>query len=132
MTIKELKRLHALNKEIEYEKSHLRSLCKKAGSIDKIGGESVQIADILGDIEVLKNQICIHLKECVVLYKEILDFINSIPDALLRLAISLKYINGLEWEQVALHIGGGNTADAIRKSCERFLKQYLKNSTNDN
>ncbi|RXI57426.1 RNA polymerase subunit sigma-24, partial [Clostridium tetani] len=36
--------------------------------------------------------------------------------------ISLRYINGLTWEEVATNIGGNNTADSVRKTAERFLK----------
>lgn len=125
MTIKQLKRLHALNKEIEYEKARLVSLKARNGITQLFDGICVKKSDFSSDIDLLEAQITAHLKECIALYKEILAFVNAIPDPLIRLAVSLKYINGLEWDQVASHIGGGNTADAVRKGCERFLKQHL-------
>lgn len=125
MTLAQLKRLHALNKEIEYEKSRLYSLRESSDIVKLFGIGCVRKSDFSSDINELEAQIKAHLKECVALYKEILGFINSISDPLLRLALSLKYINGLEWEQVASHIGGGNTGDAIRKACERYLKSHL-------
>ena len=125
LTLDTLKRLHALNKEIEYEKSRLFSIRNPSDHVGIIGIGSLKKSEYTEQIKALEAQISAHLNECIALYKEILDFINRIPDPLLRLALSLKYINGLEWEQVALHIGGGNTAEGIRKCCERYLKSKL-------
>lgn len=125
MTLTQLKRLHALNKEIEYEKSRLQAIRSRSDHVGITGIGSFKKSAYPVEIKALEAQISAHLKECIALYKEILDFVNSIPDALVRLALSLRFINGLEWEQVALHIGGGNTADGIRKLCHRFLKERL-------
>ena len=125
MTLDTLKRLHALNKEIEYEKARLYSFRKKSDHVGIIGIGSIQKSDYANEIKTLEVQVSAHLNECIALYKEIMDFINRLPDPLLRLALSLKYINGLDWEQVAAHIGGGNTPDGIRKFCERYLKNKL-------
>ncbi len=126
MTLVTLKRLHALNREIEYEKARLYSLCKKGDHVEIIGIGYLRRGEYESEIDSLKEKIQVHLGECIALYKEIMSFINEIPDPLLRLAISLRYINGLEWDQVCAHIGGGNTADSIRKSCERYLKRALR------
>ncbi|MBQ7411932.1 MAG: hypothetical protein IJW10_03390 [Clostridia bacterium] len=125
MTLDTLKRLHALNKEIEYEKSRLYSFRKRSDHLGIAGIGSIRKSDYANEIKALEVEISAHLNECLALYKEIMDFINAIPDPLLRLALSLKYINGLDWEQVAVHIGGGNSPDAIRKCCERYLKHRL-------
>lgn len=52
---------------------------------------------------------------------EIDEFIGEIDDSLTRQIITLRYVNGLTWGQVAAHIGGGNTADGVRKQCHRYL-----------
>ena len=53
---------------------------------------------------------------------EIEDAISKIDDSLLRQIISLRYISGLPWGQVAAHVGGNNSADSVRMQCNRFLK----------
>ncbi len=125
MTTEALKRLHALNKEIEYEKGRLFSMRSVHDHIGICGVGSLKKSDFQDEISLLEAKITLHLKECLALYNEIIDFINTVPDPLLRLIISLRYINALEWEQIAMHIGGGNTAESVRKSCERYLKRRL-------
>lgn len=56
--------------------------------------------------------------------RDIEGYISSVPDSLVRQALRLKCMDGLEWKQVAQRIGGGNTADSIRMTVNRyFLKQ---------
>ncbi|MBE6624570.1 MAG: hypothetical protein E7622_02875 [Ruminococcaceae bacterium] len=126
MTMEQLKRLHALNKEIELEKERLYSMRCVQGRVNLNGIALIYEDDFAEDVAVLEEKIKTHLKDCLALYREILDFVNAIPDPLIRLIVSLRYINGLEWEQVALHIGGGNTGESVRKACERHLRRYLK------
>lgn len=129
MTLKDLKRLHSLNKEIEYERRRLRALQKAGHSVSLIGVGMIQRDDFCAELDALEKSIEAHLNECLALYKEILDFINGIDDALIRLIISLKHISALEWEQIALHIGGGNTAESLRKIYERFIKKAFPPSS---
>lgn len=44
-------------------------------------------------------------------------------DAQMRMILSLRFVNGLTWRQVAHSIGGGNTEDSVRKACQRFLQE---------
>lgn len=53
-------------------------------------------------------------------------FINTIDDSQMRMIFSLRYINGLNWLQIAFSIGGGNTADSVRKAHDRFLVRQKK------
>ena len=47
--------------------------------------------------------------------------IEAIDDSLLRQVITMRYINGMHWPEIAAHIGGGNSADSVRKQCTRFI-----------
>lgn len=54
---------------------------------------------------------------------EIEVFINSVTNSRIRLIIRLRYINGLQWEEVARQMGGGNTEDTCRKMLDRYLEK---------
>lgn len=62
-----------------------------------------------------KQQQCIHERGRLERY------IADIPDSLTRQIFTLRFINGLTWYQVAMHIGGGNTEDSVRMACNRYL-----------
>ena len=54
---------------------------------------------------------------------EIESFMNSVSNSRVRLIIRLRYINGLQWEEVARQMGGGNTEDTCRMMLDRYLKK---------
>ncbi|MCI8387041.1 MAG: hypothetical protein HFE63_01065 [Clostridiales bacterium] len=47
--------------------------------------------------------------------------INSVDDSFMRQVLTYRFVDGLTWYQVAMSVGGGNSADSIRKACVRFL-----------
>ena len=51
-------------------------------------------------------------------------FIARIDDALTRRIFELRYIDGCSWERVAERVGGGNTAEAVRKRHNRYLLRH--------
>ena len=53
---------------------------------------------------------------------EIFEWVEGIEDSLLRQVIILRHVNGLGWRQVAREIGGGNTADSVRKMHDRHFE----------
>lgn len=55
-------------------------------------------------------------------YNRLIAYINGITDSATRQVIELRFVNGLTWQQVAYSIGGDNTADSVRKICDRHLK----------
>ena len=57
--------------------------------------------------------------EALVLAAE--DFISSIPDGKTRTLLSLRYLEGMEWNDVAKRIYKKMTGDAARKSVARFF-----------
>ena len=50
------------------------------------------------------------------------EFIANVDDSLIRRIISYRIVKQMTWEDVAQHMGGGNTADGVRMAFERFLK----------
>lgn len=129
MTKKDLSQLYWLNREIAEEKRKLAELEVAAvGSTAKITGlPHVSGAhDKVGDLAILiveqRDLIDLKIRQSVIEHNRLNRYIASVDDAQMRIILSLRYVNGLSWQQVASHIGGGNTADAVRKSHDRFLK----------
>ena len=131
MTLKELSQLYWLNREIERDKERLEELKQKSRSISgqaitgmpsggSPAGSSIDrcVAEIV-DLEMI---ISAKITQCMHERNRLERYIADIPDSLTRMIFTLRFINGLSWLQVALHIGGGNTADAVKKVCYRYLE----------
>ena len=131
MTLKELSQLYWLNREIEMDTKRLEELEAKAGGLaspslsgmphgnevsSKVEREAVEIASLKEIIESKK-------KRCLVERRILEEFIATIPDSLTRQIFTYRFVNGLQWGQVAASIGGNNTADGVRKICNRYVKK---------
>ena len=55
--------------------------------------------------------------------KRLIKSINDLEDSFLRLILSCRFVSKLSWRQVARAVGGGNTADGVRKAVERFFRE---------
>ena len=62
--------------------------------------------------------------KCKRIVRDVSIFVYSVEDSILRRALIMKYMEGdssPKWDKVAMEIGGGNTADGIRKAVTRFI-----------
>lgn len=128
MTVKELSQLYYLNREIERDKQRLAELEAAAesdtakitgmphgsGAGDKIGRYAADIADLRALIE-------LNIQKCWYEFSRLNRYIAGIDDSLIRQILTLRFVNGLPWQQVAMSIGGNNTADGVKKVCYRYL-----------
>lgn len=48
-------------------------------------------------------------------------FVESIEDSRTRAIFDLRFLCGMTWEDVAFYIGGGNSPDAVKMTCYRYL-----------
>ena len=129
MTKEELSSLYWLNKEIRLEKRRLAELEAAATNItSKITGlpHVSGVSDKTGEMAVLiaeqRDMVELKIKQSIIEYNRLNRYIASIDDCLIRQILSLRYINGLCWQQVATSIGN-NTADSVKKACYRFLER---------
>ena len=83
-------------------------------SADTVANCAIELADV-GAILMLREQTAV----CEM--RRILRFTSTVEDSMLRMAIERRYLQGWTWEKIALSLGGGNTADGVRKSVHRFL-----------
>jgi hypothetical protein len=133
VTIKDLSQLYYLNREIERDKRRLAELENAAqsctakitgmphgsGTGDKIGLYAAEIADLRGIIE-------LNLQKCWYELNRLNRYISSIDDSLTRQIFTLRFVNGLPWQQVAYSVGGNNTADSVKKICYRYLSRLSR------
>lgn len=128
MTKRELSQLFWLNREIEEDKRKLEELKSAAeGGVAKITGmphvsgasRSIENYAVLmaEQEELIKSKIC----QSIILYNRLNRYIATVEDSLMRQILSYRYVNGLNWTQVAENIGGGNTADGVRVMHNRFI-----------
>lgn len=132
MTKKELSQLYYLNREIEYLQKRLRELKEKSVSCTNIitgMPHGTDIKDLVGncasEIIDLEDLIEIKLKECFFNLNKLNRYINSIDDSQMRMILSLRYINGLSWQQVAFSIGETDEQFPRRKH-NKFLNDNKK------
>jgi len=130
MTKKELSQLYYLNREIEEQHRRLEELECLATSctshitgMPRISGLSDKVAKYAAEMSDLKGILDLNLKKCFYELNRINRFIESVTDCQMRMILSLRYVNGLSWFQVAESIGGGNTEDSVRKAHDRFLSR---------
>ena len=126
---KELSQLYYLNREIEQLQARLTELESLAtsctanitgmpranGISDKIGKYAAEIAD-------LKSLLDLNLKKCFYELNRLNRYIQSVDDSEIRMILSLRYVNGLCWEQVAASISVYASGDSVRKAHDRFLR----------
>lgn len=129
MTKNELSQLFYLNREIEQEKRRLLELQSvSTGIAAKITGlphvrdisnKTALAAEIVDSKAVIEAK----LQLAVVEFNRLNRYIMTIEDSMMRQILSLRFVDGLSWRQVANSIGGGNTADGVRMACYRFLRE---------
>lgn len=132
MTKKELSQLYWLNREIEADKRKLEELRLAAVSATaKITGlpHVTGVRDKVGEIAVLIEEqsrlIELKKKQTVIEYNRLMRYINSVDDSLMRQILTLRYVNGLSWQQVAFAIGESDEQYPRRKHNKFLQSQQL-------
>lgn len=126
----QLKEIGHLKTEIETIKMQIEDLENIVVS-DKVKGSSSYYPYVARSftiegtdtnrIERLQRRLQRKIDDLMDIVEETNKFIDSIEDSLTRQIISLRYINGLPWNQVANSLGQGYTEDGVRMMCNRFL-----------
>lgn len=128
MNKKELSQLYYLNREIEEQQRRLRELeglatscnCRITG-MPHGSGVNDRIGNYIAEILDLKELIDLNIKKCFYELNRLNRYIQTIEDCQIRQILSLRYINGLNWRQIAYSLGGNNTEDSVKKMAYRFI-----------
>ncbi len=130
MTLKELSQLYFLNREIELDKERIEILKLKACSpsipnptdIPIRGYPDSSIERYNTEINNLENILAEKINQCLHERNRLERYIAGIDDSLIRQIFTLRFVNGLSWQQVANRVGG-NTADSVRKMSIRYINK---------
>ncbi len=130
LTKKELSQLYWLNREIEEEKRKLSELeAAAAGCTAKITGlpHVSGVHDKIGDLGILiaeqRDLIDLKVRQSVIEYNRLNRYIASVDDAQMRMILSLRYVNGLSWQEIAANMGQEGDGSTQRKKHDKFLHQ---------
>lgn len=136
MRKKQLEQLRHLKSEIEMLKKQIADAEAAIDTVsDTVTGSSrsfpytqhvIRITgiDIQGHnrrIRRLKTMLGRRLEKLIEVREELEDYIASVPDSEMRQILTLRYVNGFTWQQVANRMGGYYTADYARKKNDRFF-----------
>ena len=130
MRKEELSQLFWLNREVEEQQRRLEELeslstsCttqltgmpRGSGISDKVARYATEIADLRAAID--RN-----IARCFRELSRLNRFIQEIDESQMRMILSLRYINGLSWQQIAFSIGEYDE-QYPRKKHNEFLKKY--------
>ena len=129
MTRERLDQYLDLKREIFLLEAEIESLSDKAGEIvtDVVSSSaefpfskhSVLISGLcVRDLERLEARRQLRSERKGRVYREAMEidrFIDSIEDSQMRQLLSLKYLTGMSWRQVARRLGGKNTEEGVKK-----------------
>ena len=67
------------------------------------------------------------LKQVELLYQqsEAERFIETIPDSRTQSIVRMRVIDRRSWQEIATRMGGGNTADGVRKVFDRYIERTI-------
>ena len=130
MTKKELSQLYYLNREIELIEKQIQE-AEYSTTMDSVKGSSINFPytqhsikiyglDIKG-LNKLKNKLTNRLNKLMDLRYKTNEYIESVENSETRMILTYRFINGLDWNQVAKSMGNKYTADSVRMKCNRFL-----------
>ena len=129
MTKKELSQLYYLRKEIKEQQKRLSELealatncTAKITGLPNGNGVSDKIANYATEIADLKSLLDLNLKKCFYELNRLDRFISSVNDSEMRIILTLRYSQGLSWQQIAQNMGALGDGSTERKKHNRFLK----------
>lgn len=136
-------RLADLDFEIKRDEDRLRRLELKAtavsppsydgmpkspsgsGKLESAVAELVDLKDAISRKKALRSDCAMTIQAkqilCLTERNRLERYISDLPDSLLRMIFTYRFINGLTWAQVSESIGVRTTEDSVKKLCYRYL-----------
>lgn len=128
-TKKDLSQLYYLKREIRNDEQRLIDLETAATRITQSitgmpgSGRTSDKTAIAAEIADLKNIIRNKNEMCISHYNQIMRFVATIDDSLIRQIITYRHIDMMKWRDIAQKIGGGNSEDGLRMAYSRYMEK---------
>ena len=87
------------------------------------GGKRSDKTAIAAEIADLKSIIRSKNEMCIAHYNQIMRYVASVDDSLMRQVITYRHVDMMTWRDIAQKIGGGNSEVGLRKAFARFLER---------
>jgi len=137
MTRERLSRLQAIQREIDVVKREINNITAAGAPYvtDKVTGSSSSYPYIKKSFKIsgydldsyyakldrLNKKLTAKLNELMDERDELINFINTIDDLVLRMILMLKYVKGYTWNQIGREIG--YSARSVRLRHAKFVKK---------
>ena len=123
VTLRELSRMRCLQREIRLDTERLNRLDVTLYPSVRLNRERAELAPYAAEIrEVIREK----RERCIRERLRLERYIASVDDSLVRMAMTLRFLDGLHWQAVAMRIGGGNTEDSVKKMVYRYIAKTKK------
>ena len=131
MTLSQLSQLYHLKREIELDKKRLQYLRTRVASLGSINYNGMpkkpncenQLERQMAEIIDLEAIIQAKITQCLHARNRLERYIAEIPDSLTRQIFTLRFIEGLTWDNCAARIKGNNTAKNLSNICYRYIQK---------
>jgi len=139
MTLKELSQLYYLNREIEMDSQRIEELRLKAENASPSPISDMPKSPNMENkmeryvAEMVDLQVIIHAKQQQFIHeqKRLERYIGDIDDSIIRQIFKLRFIKGLNWQQVARKMGGTMTESYVKNTCYKYLRQTNEKDAKD-
>ena len=93
-------------------------------------GVKDKVGDLATEITYMERRVAALQAKVDDLAVEVRNFIAGVQDDQMKIILSLRYIRGLTWIEVALVLGGRNTGSGVRSAVWRFFSDEPSDSGN--
>lgn len=129
MTVHDLQELFYLDKLIDAERERLEALREAADvhspiltDMPKAPGARDKTGELVPKI--IDEEAAIHenISRYTEMRERLTNYINTLPNARIKLIMILRFMQQKTWQEVADTIGGKETEYSVRNACYRHLK----------
>lgn len=133
MTLKELSKLYYLNKLIERDTMRIEELEARLGpgSMNLSGmPRNPSPKNMFEETEILllevQNRLRKEQEEYIRERIVLEEYMRTVEDYQVRLILTYRFVDLMNWRQIAFRIGGNNTEDSVKQRAYRFIKDSQK------